>query len=331
MFRVFSLIFLFTTSLAAPAGSASFDCAKASTERERLICANPGLSAADSRIGDSFAAALKALSEPGGKALLQGQRGWLRYLTAACPVTASGSQDAAERCLNRAYADRMADLSDAAVRKGAWLLTRIDQFSVTHGPADDPGIGLHHASFPRIDRPATATTAQWNGMIEQSGMRLSEPKDAKCDTTLDYAVGLVTPRVTSVTWTDWHDCHNQTRGGSVTVENLMLLPAPHPMRRADLFRSDRPWKARLTTLALSAIRTAAPPNETLALDDAAVQAMTTAVDRAAAEPKRWFLRQDGLALVFESYELGPGYCCNPTVLLAWHDLRDVLVAKPPVP
>ncbi len=324
MLRVFTLICLFTTGLLTPAGAASFDCAKASTPKERLICANPGLSAADSRMRDSFRLARKALSESGGKLLLEGQRGWLRFLAAACPITDSGEQDAADHCLDRAYADRMVDLSLAAVRDGAWLLSRTDQFSVTNGPADDPGVGLHHAAFPRIDRPSTAATVLWNGMAEQAGTRTSEPTDPKCDTTRDYTFGLVTPRLTSVTWTDWHDCHNQTRGGATTVENLLLLPVPHPLLPSDLFRSDRPWQEKLSSLALDAIRAAAPAG------DAAPQAMTTAVDYAAAEPKRWSLRPDGLALVFESYELGPGYCCNPTVLLAWHDLRDVLVTKPPV-
>ena len=55
--------FVLTSSLAAKA--ASFDCVKASTVEEHAVCADPNLSALDSRLGQAFAQSKKdAASDP---------------------------------------------------------------------------------------------------------------------------------------------------------------------------------------------------------------------------------------------------------------------------
>ena len=91
--------------LASPALAASFDCAKAGTPVEELICADPKLGALDERL----AAAFEALGDEqtgndrGRRApRSDDQRRWLREVRDRCG-------DAA--CLRKAYADRIAVLA----------------------------------------------------------------------------------------------------------------------------------------------------------------------------------------------------------------------------
>jgi uncharacterized protein YecT (DUF1311 family) len=64
---------------AAEAASPSFDCALAKSVAEKMICADPGLAAADAAIAANYAAALKRLNSPARKALAQDQQDFVSY------------------------------------------------------------------------------------------------------------------------------------------------------------------------------------------------------------------------------------------------------------
>jgi uncharacterized protein len=73
------LIVLLLVLLAVPvrqSAAASFDCAKAGTAVEKMICADPALSGADEALGDAYAAALAAVLDR--RALRVEQLEWLR-------------------------------------------------------------------------------------------------------------------------------------------------------------------------------------------------------------------------------------------------------------
>ena len=84
--------------VAGQAGAASFDCAKAGTQVERLICAQPALSSLDDQLDKVYAAARRADHRP---ALLAQQRDWLVNVRDRCT-------DAA--CVRKAYMVRLAAL-----------------------------------------------------------------------------------------------------------------------------------------------------------------------------------------------------------------------------
>jgi uncharacterized protein len=81
-----------TASLAA-----SFDCTKASTDIEKMVCTDPDLSTLDERLGRLYQAATQ--TNPDLKAA---QQGWLRSQRNVCHDTA---------CLNQAYQQRITELS----------------------------------------------------------------------------------------------------------------------------------------------------------------------------------------------------------------------------
>ena len=92
---LFALLFLSVTAQAA-----SFDCAKAATATEKLICSSQRVSDLDEYLGRYYFAARAELGR-GGACLVPTQRDWLRKVRNAC-------KDAA--CLENAYLVRLAEL-----------------------------------------------------------------------------------------------------------------------------------------------------------------------------------------------------------------------------
>jgi len=86
------------------AGAASFDCGKARTSSEKLICASPETSALDTQLGAAFK---EALARAGEKSVVrQSQRDWL---------ASSGIKDCADaRCIDAALAQRISLLDQVA-------------------------------------------------------------------------------------------------------------------------------------------------------------------------------------------------------------------------
>jgi uncharacterized protein YecT (DUF1311 family) len=76
-----ALVFVLAASAgnAAESGKPSFDCAKAKSVAEKMICADPGLAAADAAIAANYTAALKRLDSPARKALAQDQQDFVSY------------------------------------------------------------------------------------------------------------------------------------------------------------------------------------------------------------------------------------------------------------
>jgi uncharacterized protein len=96
--RIAALLVLISAGAASHA--ASFDCAKAATATEKLICANQRISDLDEYLGRYFYTARAEVGR-GAQCLVPNQRGWLRTVRDAC-------KDAA--CLERVYLNRLAEL-----------------------------------------------------------------------------------------------------------------------------------------------------------------------------------------------------------------------------
>jgi uncharacterized protein YecT (DUF1311 family) len=74
-----ALVLSASASEAAEPGKPSFDCAKAKSVAEKMICADPGLAAADAAIAANYASALRRLDSPARKALAQDQEDFVSY------------------------------------------------------------------------------------------------------------------------------------------------------------------------------------------------------------------------------------------------------------
>ena len=109
LFCLLSLIFMQT------ACAASFDCDKASTKVENLICKNSGLSKLDEDLGASYSKALKTVSNP--FALRLQQREWIKLR----------NQCTDKSCLEAAYQGRIDEIIAIAKEKRVPALHAADQ------------------------------------------------------------------------------------------------------------------------------------------------------------------------------------------------------------
>jgi uncharacterized protein YecT (DUF1311 family) len=106
----------------------SFDCAKAKTAGELMICRDADLSAADRRLDAAFRR-LKSTETPASFATVQAaQRAWLAYVTKSCRAGGAmpedpGEQNARTGCLTDDYADRAERLEGVeVVKSGAFAI-----------------------------------------------------------------------------------------------------------------------------------------------------------------------------------------------------------------
>ena len=100
--------------LAPSTWAQGFDCTKARTRIEKMICADAQVSELDEHLGRYYSAARSAL--PGAESCLQAdQAQWLKTVREPCRDTA---------CLKTAYLNRLGELD--ALQPGATAITKID-------------------------------------------------------------------------------------------------------------------------------------------------------------------------------------------------------------
>jgi uncharacterized protein YecT (DUF1311 family) len=91
-----------------------FDCVRAKTTRDRLVCGDAALSKSDAKLNAAYRALKAAETPPSFASVQSGQRAWLAYVMKSCGADGAMPQAVGDRtpmieCLNTAYGDR-ADL-----------------------------------------------------------------------------------------------------------------------------------------------------------------------------------------------------------------------------
>lgn len=134
----------------SPAMAASFDCNRASTPQEKLICQTPQLSALDETLATVYRQKISGLAAADAAQLKQSQRDWLKQLR-------SRGTDAAQ--LQTAYQQRIAALNTAAVSPVAE--TKAPTADAPHAPVksapEQPIITAHYVYQPGSVTPEPYT------------------------------------------------------------------------------------------------------------------------------------------------------------------------------
>jgi len=92
---------VFALLVAMPAMGASFDCVKAQSRVEKLVCETPKISDLDSKLGQVYDEALRKANPEQRKQLITEQKHWLQFTRNPCDT---------ETCLKHAYWSRQAAL-----------------------------------------------------------------------------------------------------------------------------------------------------------------------------------------------------------------------------
>jgi uncharacterized protein len=118
-FLLFMVAFVLSSSAWVSAQAASFDCRKARSVIEVLICADPILSGQDAEMAVLYKAQLSRSEGASKSLLLNEQRQFNKSRTSACPVPivpdlSEAASNAIIECLKKHYAKRISHLSKYA-------------------------------------------------------------------------------------------------------------------------------------------------------------------------------------------------------------------------
>jgi uncharacterized protein YecT (DUF1311 family) len=96
---------------------ASFDCARARTKLEQLICSSDVIGGEDIDLAETYRKAFNSAAPEARKALVASETGWLSYVAKSCIGAAIGDFDS-KSCAEQAFSDRADQLKRCMSKSG---------------------------------------------------------------------------------------------------------------------------------------------------------------------------------------------------------------------
>ena len=107
---------------------ASFDCGKARTELEQLICSSDTIGNEDIDLSAAYREALASSAPEVRKVLVASESGWLSYVAKSCIGKAIG-RDASKLCAEQAFSDRADQLKRCMAKGGDEKTTCLNAYA----------------------------------------------------------------------------------------------------------------------------------------------------------------------------------------------------------
>jgi uncharacterized protein len=156
--RAIALAAAMLLMLPTPTYAASFDCAKAATKVEHLVCDNPKLSELDSKLGQDYQDVLGKANDEQKQSVMAEQKHWLQHTRDVCET---------ETCLKHAYWSRQAALE-------AWFEPRSPLHQKESDKAEDIKKVLATAPlYPTYDTPFCQQV--FEDLKQMKGIRFVDP------------------------------------------------------------------------------------------------------------------------------------------------------------
>ena len=324
MSRSFGVImgFLLITS----AQAASFDCPKAKSKIEKIICAVPKISNYDEELAKSYNVAINSLSPNGQVILKRGQVEWLRSVNFLCVQHNDPKQNIfnSSRCVEQKYKRRLDDMKSAAVRIGPYLFSRIDYYYPNK--VDDKGRPyVGQTSYPRIDSPVTEMTKLWNALVAKTNKAEGDDycDGVPADNDVNFQILSADKNIIYTLVSEDTFCHGTLHGwGGAHNFYYVLKPVPHLLIPRELFHdTSQTWESFLTDKCFVALQhktNSADSNKSL-------------VQKIATDPKSWTLKPEGLVITFNQGEvLAYGYG-ETQILIPWSELGQFILLPELIP
>ena len=122
----------------------SFDCAKASTKVEKLICSDEALAGKDRELAEKVAQVRSGYSGTLHESFIKGQRTWLKLRNEACGVEdVKVSPIDQINCLNSVYSERLQQLLQYKILADAHKNVNLDLILDDPGNLTDPYIDMY--------------------------------------------------------------------------------------------------------------------------------------------------------------------------------------------
>jgi len=315
----------------APEAAAAADaCPPAAGLAEKLRCGDAELATAEAQVAAALASAGAKLSGAGRQRLRDDEAGWRAYLESLCLGAARPGEAETIDCLKQEYDLRRAQLARAVEVTGTVTLLRAERFELR--PVPNPESSDHPVrldiAWPVLDRAAGRGQIRWNEAMAKAAAALAQPPDRDqpaTDVLVDYRIEAVWPGLIQTVFSRDLYIHGAEHGDDLRSAQLFLLREARPLAAEDLFDPGKAWHtalavatfARLEAMAASAGWTLWPkePEDVASL---------------AADPERWLLTKDGLAVHFDAYDVADYVAGPQDVVIPWRELTPLLKPAPAV-
>ncbi|WP_108880450.1 lysozyme inhibitor LprI family protein [Anderseniella sp. Alg231-50] len=300
--RCLSSLFL-SLLIVASSPAQAFDCAKASTETEKLICSDDGLKQADDDLGRAWRKARGLVGEAEFKLLRQNQRAWLKTRDARCGYGSDAeriaclAQQTTQRTLIIAAKAKTGPGSDAAMVPFA----RAQAGSKTAYEVEIAGV--------RFATPAEAGKASFNKVVDDlvSQAPFTEKIDFETAGQLSYNQSITleyaAPNLVSALVQTWR--YDGGAHGNYVFSSINVSPDTGELTYDRLFSPDA--KAKLADVCENRLY---GHDTDKAVGKAQLKEMffpehEKTVLTAIGNLSAWTFRADGARVHFSPYELAP--------------------------
>jgi uncharacterized protein YecT (DUF1311 family) len=315
--------------------TAGFDCDRAATAAERLICSDAGTAKSDREIAERFAALRGEETKESFATVQAAQRAWLRHSRAACGADGALPADETARrdmlsCLGEAYGEWHDAFTALAVRRAGALALEPRLHLLA---ALAPRRRLDWIAYPWMTGTPAGTAEAFNRVIAAvlapqaaylTPQRITEPEaDYPIGAWRSYSVHNLDERLVSLL------VEGQVYGGGAhegLIEEAIDVDLQRGRRvgPADFFRPGTPWRAAIAALCLQDLREQLQP--------AADEGPTLAeVEPVVADPGAWLFQPDHATVHFAVYTVGSFSGGPQEVDLPYAALRPYLRPDAPLP
>jgi len=330
--------------LASPAFAASFDCARASTPREKAICASPRLSRMDEQLAAAYSKLLATVPTEARATVRQIERDWLRSIE--CPANV-GSQ-ALEDCLTLSWDKRLRLLQTAissASQPGSvpflWNsvhFTQADTGDVADSDAERgaPQHSTLDAAWPQA-LSSDPDWQAWNRAIELEARELASQGQARpgdpwaksgwmdgMDNDVSVTLGAVTRVFVGASFQNLWYGHGANHPNYVKLQFNWLLQPRRELAAEDVFRADSGWQKFLFVRAMDSLKAQIDPK--FPESEWAPGYGEDLVRKIVTDPHHWILTTAGLTLYFPQDSISCHACGEFKVELSWTELKPMLRA-----
>jgi len=303
------------------------DCRQAKTEREKAICGNAELAAADQAMAEAYAAFRAKLPAEQQKALLADQRRWITRRTAACgdKIDAAFAQCLlAETESRRRFlagespngvtdAPRIVPALFHEARKGRYEISiESPQMLMPGGPAASA-----------FERAARAIAFGKDAVKEYREMERPMAKGAENYYEATYTIAYADSKLVSLVFT-----FDTFTGGAhpnhARIALLFDLATGRALRLADVLSEPKEAVAQIATMCRAQLEEQATKEGWELFDNADVAAVVDAAEN-------WAVDKDGVEILFDPYSIAAYVVGMRECRLTYADVKQWLKPGGPLP
>ena len=235
----------------------SFDCARAGSAVDRLICSDESLAGLDRTLAERYEQLHRSLTTDGFAVLRKGQIAWLTSRSDC--VSKDKSRDQAVTCLSEWTPSRTNELNTQFASSGSLAIEkrvvarRVPRLRVDEADSYPWLVGRPQARVDAFNHYISQRLQPEKGLFAASGMKL-DPKP-EGDTTFSryYEVHRFDERLISIEFFQYHESYI---GHAWRLEFVINwdLRRDRPLRTGDLFSSDKDWRQGIYNFAMKSLR-----------------------------------------------------------------------------